>query len=238
MIDPVNAPPTYVLDMIRQAFAVAAKWPSNRPPAHSATSRDAVGEQLAFKQEYLPGGPLTEIPELDVARMAARLVEECPEIDIPDDMVDRIEVVWRRTAGSSRGKVVLGTCQPIGKRERLTWQGAGRAPWWRLTLALDVWCAMTPEERWRLVHHELMHATVAEKDGQIVGPAGRTHDTEEFSATIARYGLAFKEQARLIGQAMARPGMAAELEKVWGVDPASGQGLLFGADVKPVGWDE
>lgn len=163
--------------------------------------------------------------------MVAQLVEECTEIDIDDEHVDRVEVVWKVKAGSSMGGVTLGTCKPVGKREREAWRGTGPCPFWRVTLALDVWVLMTPSERWRLLHHELMHA--AYKDSG--DPSGRKHDIEEFAATVARYGLVGEEQATFVAQAMARPAIVEEMRE-WSIDPTTGQGMLFSSDLAPVGW--
>lgn len=208
-------------------------------PAISAGVRESVAKYLDFEESYLPASVLAEIPELDVPAMVDRVVTDCAEIEIPDDKIDRVEVVWRTKAGTSKGAVTLATCGPVGKRERETYQGPGRAPWWRLTVALDTWILLTPAERWRLIAHELMHATVKENaEGMVVGPAGRTHDVEEFAATIARYGLATwgGNQPAVFAQAMARPEIAAEL-RVFDVDPRSGQGLLFRPSLMtPVGW--
>jgi hypothetical protein len=171
---------------------------------------------------------------MDVGAMVERLVDACDELDIPEDYADRVDVVWRVKAGASMGAVSCGTCKPVGKRERQTWRGVGPAPWWRLTLALDVWILMTEAERWRLVHHELMHAACKRNDNErITGPAGRAHDIEEFTATLARYGVDHGDPARFIAQAMARPEMREEL-RVFDVDPVTGQGLLFGS-LPPIG---
>ena len=126
-------------------------------PMTSALSRAVVADLLDIEESYLPHAALADITDCDVLPMVDRLVHECTEIDIETTDLDRVEVVWRKKASESAGMVVLGTCKPVGKREREAWRGEGRAPWWRVTLALDVWLLMTPEERWRLVHHELMH---------------------------------------------------------------------------------
>lgn len=187
--------------------------------------------------DFAPGALVAEVPELDVPAMVLRLVEECPEIEIPDSCVERVEVVWRLKAGKHHGAVSLGSLRPIGKRERLTYPGQGDAPWWRLTIGLDTWCLLTPDERWQLVHHELCHATFKGDESSPTGPAGKGHDIEEFAANIARYGLGDGLRAAAVAQAMARPRIREEL-RVWEMDPQSGQGLLFGRDLAPVGWGE
>lgn len=224
-----------ILACVRAALDGAEDTRKDGPPT-SAGALKIVAHLLDFPQDYLPGAVLSEIAECDVGAMVDQLLAECPEIDIPERYHDRIEYVWRKSAGKSQGSLVLGTCKPVPKRERQTWLGQGKAPWWRITLALDVWCLLTREERWRLLHHETMHATVKENaDGEITGPSGRAHDVEEWAATVGRYGLGAEQQAHFIGQALARD--VGEDLRVYGVDPATGQGLLFGADaLTPVGW--
>lgn len=223
------------LACVRTVLDAAPDVRKEGPPT-SAASREVVAKMLEdVSLDYLPGAALAEIEECDVPAMVAHLLAECDEIEIPAGYEDRVDVVWRKTAGKSAGAVVLGTCKPVAKRERQTWQGPGRAPWWRVTLALDVWCLLTRDERWRLVHHELMHASVKEDaDGAITGPAAKCHDVEDFAATLARYGLGGEMQARFVAQVMARPKIAEEL-RTWDVDPKTGQGMLFGADLAPVG---
>lgn len=232
---PTNLPSTDVIAACVRTALDNAEDTRGEGPAFAAAARKTIAKMLDFSEAYVPGASLATIGECDVLSMVDRLVSECPEIDIPDDYADRVEVVWKRIAGQSMGAVTLGTCKPVGKRERQTWQGSTPAPWWRLTLSLDVWALLTEDERWRLVHHELMHATVKENaEGAIVGPAGRAHDAEEFAATVARYGLGGEMQARFVAQAMARPKLAEEM-RVWSVDPVTMQGLLFGATLRPVG---
>jgi len=224
------------LACVRTVLDAAPDVRKEGPPT-SAASREVVAKMLEdVSRDYLPGAALAEIEECDVPAMAAHLLAECDEIEIPAGYEDRVDVVWRKTAGKSAGAVVLGTCKPVAKRERQTWQGPGRAPWWRVTLALDVWCLLTRDERWALVFHELMHASVKDDaDGMITGPAARAHDIEEFAATIARYGIMNEMPARVVAQAMARPRIIEEL-RTWAVDPVTKNGLLFGTDLAPVGW--
>jgi hypothetical protein len=66
-------------------------------------------------------------------------------------------------------------------------------------------------------------------------PSGRMHDIEEFAATVARYGFLGEMQAKFVGQAMGRDTIAADLAE-FEVDATTGQGLLFGTDLRPVGW--
>jgi hypothetical protein len=197
--------------------------------ATSAHARSEVREIIdADGASYIPGSRLADVIAVDA--MIDRLIADCTEIDIESAHAAQVDVVWRVKAAGSMGMVVLGTCKPVGKRERQTWRGEGPAPLWRLTLALDVWCLLTEQERWRLVHHELMHATY--KGSGKATPGGRAHDIEEFAATVARYGLMTETQAQFVGQAVARE----ELAERWGVDAATGQGLLFATDLRAVGW--
>lgn len=245
-IAPINAPSAFVLDAVHLALHEAASiragageygHDSDGDTSYvGAAGRKAVAEILDFDVAFLPAECLAEIEEMDAPAMVGRLVDECEEIDIPDTKRDRLEIVWRVKAGKSMGQVTCATCKPIGKRERQTWQGAGPAPWWRLTLALDVWLLMTTEERWRLLHHELMHATVKKNSsGKITGPTGRGHGIEEHAATLARYGVGEATQAAFVGQVLARKKIVKEV-RAYEIDPKTGNGLLFGTDLRPVGW--
>lgn len=230
-----NLPPEHMLSQIRTALDEAPGIRDEMGEPTSAGALKSIRAILDGAWAFLPGGPLSEIAELDVSVMVDKLVTECPEIDIPDEYVDRVEIVWRAKASQSMGHVSAGTCKPIGKRERLTYAGDAKAPWWRVTLALDVWCLLTERERWQLVHHELMHATT-KGDGTSMRPAGRGHDFEDFAANLARYGISDYGRAATIAQAMARPEIVKELRE-YDVDPSTGQGMLFKASqMSPVGW--
>lgn len=230
-----NLPPEHMLSQIRTALDEAPAIRDEHGDPCAADALKDIRKILDGAWAFLPGKLLSEIAELDVPAMVDKLVTECAEIDIPDEYVDRIEIVWKSKAAQKMGKVTCGTLGPVGKRERLTYAGDAKAPWWRMTLALDVWCLMTEQERWRLVHHELMHATT-KGDGTAMRPAGRGHDVEDFAASLARYGIGHSGVASTIAQAMARPKIVEELRE-YDVDPTTGQGLLFKAAVMaPVGW--
>jgi hypothetical protein len=224
--------PTPLVLSVREALHRGAELredPEVLPIA--AFARAEIRAILDTDDAYIPAERLADA--IDVAAMVDRLIADCVEIDIKSAHAPQVDVVWRVKAASSMGAVVLGTCKPVGKRERQTWRGDGPAPLWRLTLGLDVWCLLTEQERWRLVCHELMHATY--KGNGNTTPAGRAHDIEEFASVVARYGLGAETQAAFVAQAMVRPQIMEEMRS-WGVDPESGQGLLFGHELRPVGW--
>lgn len=166
-------------------------------------------------RRYWSADLLGDLEGCDVADIVARVVRLPERSHLSGRTID---VVWRRRHATRQGQVVLGKAGPTPRKDRDL--GAGD---FRVELAFDAWCLLTPEERERLVHHELGHCRVA--DGL---PAGHGHDVEEHADTVARYGLARPAHGQLVAEAMAHPTTAKRLRE-WGFDPATGQGLLFGA---------
>ncbi len=160
--------------------------------------RFSIARLLAEPLALLPGHirvvDSDGIPDLDVWR-AARTVLELDEFEGIRADSGRIEFAWRTVHAASCGKAVLGKAAKVSQRERDLWPDeAGAAPWWRVTIALDLWLGATDEQRERLVHHELMHLAV-DSDGK---PALRAHDVEEFVVTAKRYGASDHEQEQLV----------------------------------------
>lgn len=171
-------------------------------------------------RDYWRGEDIADADEVfDVAEIIRRLAKLPEHRHLAGFPVD---VVWRRCAGRSCGRIVAGKGGAVGKREREL--GAG---WFRITLALDVWLLLTEQERERLVHHELGHCAVGVDARGHPKPETRAHDIEDFAATLARYGLAGdRESAQAAAAAASHP----ETEATWrryGFDPVSRQGLLF-----------
>jgi hypothetical protein len=229
--DNLTADEATILRCVREAVDHIEGYDPSKPDAAPpspwrAAWRLTVGELLDFDAGHIPGDLLRLVHACDIAPTLEALVDGCEEIDIPVGMADRVQVVWKRKATERDGHVTLGTLGAVSKKDR----ELGSPYLWRLTLALDTWLLTDEERRVQVLHHELMHAVY--EGGK---PKTRTHDVEEFAANVARYGLLDEGRARFLAQAMARPRIVEELQ-VYGVDPVSGQGLLFAADkMRPVG---
>lgn len=172
----------------------------------------AMKEALEDVPAFLRAEDYADIDALD-ARAIVESLLEWPEF--ADVRSFPFALTFRKTAGNSAGAVVLGTCRALGARERLTWRGRGPAPFWEITLALDLWLLATPYERRRLIHHEMMHAAVevTETDDESgepteARPGIRAHPVEEFPTTAARFGAVHPEHIRLADAITAHPDLA------------------------------
>ena len=185
---------------------------------------DALRHMAALTRDlgadYIDGAMLATLPEFDVKA----LMEEAVQLDEHAHLRGRsFQVVFRRCAGKSGGKVMFGKGGANSKRDR-----ALGAAWFRVTLALDVWCLLTLDERRRLVHHEMGHCAVDVDAQGHPRPKTVGHDVEEFAATWARYGLAGDEDsARAVAAVASHPETEATCRR-YGFDPVTGQGVLFG----------
>ena len=203
--DPIDPVRTALYDAIERAPAIRAK-------AGKYASK-ALKDTLADVPTFLRVEDFDDIVALDVRSIVEKL-REWPEF-APIRKYP-FALTWRTKAGNSQGAVVLGTCRALGARERLTWRGKGKPPFWEMTFALDLWLLATPYERERLVHHEMMHAAVeAEEDDEETGEEGEAkpgihpHPVEEFPITAARFGAIHPEHIRLADAILAHPDLAA-----------------------------
>lgn len=166
---------------------------------------------------------------LDVFAMRAELEDRCPEFEHLD--ARPIRFVWLKKNPTKHDMIVFGRAKLTPQREQDLWAGPGPAPWWTIELGLPTWLLSSPTERRRLLHHEIAHLAVQEnvddEERVTYTPRLRGHDIEENATTAMRFGVARKEHAIVIAAAMRHP-TTTEKMKEWGVDPVTGQGLLFG----------
>lgn len=150
-----------------------------------------LGEALGRLPGHLRSADLVSIRDLDVRAILDGLLalDEFRHLESR-----RIELAWKSVHAATCGKAILGRAAKVSQREIDLWpEAAGPAPWWRITLALDLWLGATPDQRARLVHHELMHCAVDDAK-----PVIRRHDVEEFVITARRYGADSEEQVDLV----------------------------------------
>lgn len=204
-----NTDPT---DPIRAALYAGVEAGPRIRAKDGKYANKALKETLADLPAFLRVEDYADIDVLDVRSIVEKL-REWPEF-APIRKYP-FALTWKTKAGNSQGAVVLGTCRALGARERLTWRGKGKAPFWEMTFALDLWLLATPYERERLVHHEMMHAAVeCEEDDEETGEEGEAkpgihpHPVEEFPITAARFGAIHPEHIRLADAILAHPDLA------------------------------
>jgi hypothetical protein len=198
------------LEKVREALGAGLKEASTIEQKHGATGAGIYRMAEIFKDHGMPPWLSNlDLIEADIARelpaaaaMIRYLVEHCEERAHLRPF--RVEIQWWTGNKATKGKVTLGKAGPVPIRERLTWAGSGPAPWFRVQLSLPYWLLASDELRFRLLHHELGHCQIEVDDAGNAKPTGRGHDVEEFSDTMARFGLFTKDQAELIAAAMGR----------------------------------
>lgn len=129
---------------------------------------------------------------------------------------------WRVSPWTSKGSVVLATCQVLSGKDAALWSAPGKLPKWLLTFNLAAWLVMTELEQRRLLHHEMCHADF---DPVKLRPKTRGHAIEENIETLARFGPLGGAQAAALhmGGTHERQG---KLVEAAGWDKR-GQGLLL-----------
>lgn len=137
-----------------------------------------------------------------------------------------LELRWTRKPIVVRDMVleeaVAGRVKAVGVVDRMVWSGDGPAPAFRLELSLPWWLLASDEEQ----EHGL-HAVIA-ACGMDDGPVIRKPDIVAHASTLGRYGIGGIRQAQAIAHAVAHPSHTRVLRD-HGFDPASGQGLIWGA---------
>lgn len=200
------------LDPIRSAlYAGVEAGPRIRAKAGKYAT-GAIKSTLEDLPAFLRVEDYSDVVALDVRAIVERLLEWeefAPVRKYP------FALTWKTKASNSQGAMVFGTCRALGSRERLTWRGKGKPPFWEMTFALDLWLLATPYERERLVHHEMMHAAVetVETDDETgeeteARPGINPHPVEEFPTTAARFGAIHPEHIRLADAILAHPDLA------------------------------
>lgn len=129
---------------------------------------------------------------------------------------------WRCGSWKRNGSTTWGNCKLVSKSTAPTWDGAAWLPKWTITLNLGIWLLLSPEQRRRLIHHEMCHADTDHETGK---PKTRGHAIEENPETLARFGAMGGTQAfaLLVGNTHKE---TARLVEAAGWDQR-GQGLLF-----------
>jgi len=112
-----------------------------------------------------------------------------------DLATERFEILWRANAWTKNGDVVHGSCTTTSKKDRALYTGAGMVPLWRHTYNLVSWLLWDGEDRTRLVHHELCHASF---DPETKKAGSRSHAMAENLETIARFGAGSPLQALML----------------------------------------
>ena len=135
------------------------------------------------------------------------------------------QIVYHTKAKKKAANVTLGSLKALSTSERGLW-AEQPAPhfrlqlWWRWWAAMATWISPRgyTEQRYRLVHHELMHGLMKEVKGELRGKI-RGHDLEEFGATLERYGALDMPTAQLLRTGAAHPRTSQLGEEVMG-DPS------------------
>jgi hypothetical protein len=181
-----------------------------------AAALKLMAAELKGLPAYLRVKAFEDLVVLDVHTMVERMVDELEEFR--DLAGYPFRLTWRTKAGTSGGRIQLGTCRATSERERLTYDGPGPAPFWEITLALDAWLLAHEVERWRLVHHEMAHADLDfgdDEDGNATPkPAIKHHDVEDFTSTMGRFGPEFAAELAFMDAAAAHPSIG-EKRKQW-----------------------
>lgn len=169
------------------------RWTTGRPPTLLAVQADIAA--------------LVRLPEL--SHLAEAL----------------FQVVWHTKPRKRASKVALGSIKALSSTDRGVWATLP-APhfklqlWWAWWAAMGTWIGPRgyPEHRSRLLHHELCHAQMHERKGELVGRI-RGHDIEEFGATLERFGALDVDTGRLLRTGAAHPRTSQLTEEVVG-DPS------------------
>lgn len=154
---------------------------------------------------WLGGAPP---PMLDVEGDLAALLR-LPEFDLAKGAT--FQVVYRVKAQKRTGQTILASIRPIPASEREMWP-RHPAPMYRLQIWWPWWAAMAGwtgprgfcEARYHLLHHELGHCLVVEKDDVLL-PRARGHELEEFGASMERYGARNRSTAVLLARGYHHP---------------------------------
>ena len=187
-----------LLTAVRDTLDKIERRRRDEPVGLSDECMEFARDVMDLPEKYYAHHVLAFVPELDVEVIIRELYATCPELV---GSAGDHRVRWRVKHGSRSGKAVLGTCAVVSAKDRTLAKQEGLTVYqWEVTLALDAWMVMTPNERQRLVHHELMHCALSE-EGE---PKTRGHDVEDFGATLGRFGAA-EWQVRPVALAMQHP---------------------------------
>ena len=212
--------PDWIEVLVHDMLTRVEDWRGEFESSHAARVKCAA--EIDLLPAFIPAERLVMFDVLDVAAVIEEALVAFP--DLASLRTFQFDWVWRRNTWKSQGATVLGKAKALGKRDReLHPAGEARAPHGRIELALDHWIVMDPEERLRLVHHELLHFKV---DGERLKV--RTHDVEAFIEEVEAHGITSEALAHLVGAALKHPSLPDQLEE-YGVELKGIQLSLFSA---------
>lgn len=139
-----------------------------------------------------------------------------------------VEVMLRASKWSSAGRQVLGKASKISpvERDRMIGDVADR-PTHRVTLSLPAWLEMGPEQRARLMLHELLHFAPDHLTDGRWRVSMVAHDIEEFALTLRLFGAAEQLQAEAVIAGASHPELSARVRTWEPYLDERGQSLLF-----------
>lgn len=192
------------------AAARLTEGDSEVPVPHWFTDEDlcAIGEDFLSR----PMRDLRALPEFKVLAPVVIAIRWTRKPVLRRDYLGTVDYHETRCG---RPKVV----QEV---ERLTWSGPGAAPMFRLELSLP-WFLLAEDHEINRGLHELL-ACLGLRNGK---PMLRKPDVAAFATTLARFGVGHIREAGAIAHAQAHPQHRALMQS-FGVDPTTGQGMLFG----------
>lgn len=227
MTTPAHTTPAQDLyrDVILDGFGHAAIILDNSGGAASGIHE--MAKVISELPKWLPQSTVSslDIQELDLGPMVRRLLATCPELA---HLAGRpIDCNWWTGKRNRHGKVLLGTAKVVSGKERDLWTN-GVPPWWKVELSLPYWLLADDMERYRLLHHELMHCRVkVSGEDEEESPTVVSHDVEEFVSTVGRFGFRDAYQFALTENGQRHSEY--EIRKRDWEFTIEGQGLLFGA---------
>lgn len=176
-----------------------------------------VAKMFSAMPKFIEQMKLEEMFEVD------KLIEELMDLDEFVDIVEYIEKVrvqFFTRARKAKGYLVHGKTKTLSAKDRdLTHL------WWDIDISLISWCLRTPMERRRLLHRQLSYLAIRVTNDDNVKPSMNHPNLQEFSATVARFGMEGADQVAFVANALENPRTTPHLKEFR--TNAKGQGLLF-----------
>jgi hypothetical protein len=193
---------------------VAADVRSGTTTAFNAMLTSSLTDILKLLPGHIRGDRLTRLTARDMAEEMLSYVD--PDEKRHRDRYglaainpDRIRWVWQTTHSETNGRIILGTCKALGKRDRAL-QKRKEPYLWEITLSLDYWLVATDQERKRLVHHELAHCCLDQDNEGNTVPKVRCHSIEEMLSTMLYFGPLDETQSAVVSAANLHPSVQAD----------------------------
>lgn len=204
------------IDPIPSWFRVFLAWARERMEARVGEYSSTLAAAVALQ------GNLDELPDytrpetwegealldtMPVWRDVARKIEGAFRL------MGDIEVIWRRDTAKSKGKVLIGKARKYSTKERsLHPYGEEKAPRGCVELCLAYWIVACPEERERLLAHELLHFEGSGENLRTVD-----HDVTTFVQEQRVYGLGDTVEGRAFVGALNHPRTSVRLQ-TWDIE--------------------